>query len=294
MVRPLRVATLNLWNRGGPWEERLAAIRAHLARERPDVIGLQEALRFPGFDQAALVAEGLGYEVAWGEASPNHGFPMGNAVLSRLPIRETRHVLLPNGGTDEQRALVSCRLEGALAPDGAPNDAPDDGSNDARRFALWFHVTHLNWRLDEPHVRALQVRAVADEVLAREAEAAGAFASRGATDLPAVLVGDFNAEPDADEMRFLRGLTALGGVGVRFTDAFAYAGDGSPGVTFSRENPFAAPLREPDRRIDYVYVRGPDDAGRGQPLACRVAFREPVAGVHASDHFGVVAELAVG
>lgn len=279
MVRSLRVATLNLWNRGGPWEERLRAIRRHLAREAPDVVGLQEVLRFDGFDQAALVAEGLGYEVAWAEASPNHGFPMGNAVLSRLPIVETRALTLPDGGTDERRALLSCRLEGTVAG--------------AARLGLWFHVTHLNWRLDEAHVRALQVRAVADAVLGREVEAADRPAG-GASELPAVLVGDFNAEPDADEMRFLRGLTALGGRGVRFVDAFAYAGDGGPGVTFSKANPFAAPLREPERRIDYVYVRGPDDVGRGQPLACRVAFVEPVDGVHASDHYGVVAELAVG
>ena len=41
----MKVATLNIWNRFGPWEERLVAIRVRLAELAPDVIGLQEVLR---------------------------------------------------------------------------------------------------------------------------------------------------------------------------------------------------------------------------------------------------------
>ena len=111
---------------------------------------------------------------------------------------------------------------------------------------------------------------------------------------PAVLVGDFNAEPEADEIRFLRGLTSLGGSKrVFFQDAFALAGDGSPGFTFARRNPFAAPLREPDRRIDYVFVHGRDERLRGEPLTAAVCFDAPVDGTYPSDHFGVVTDLRV-
>ena len=42
---------------------------------------------------------------------------------------------------------------------------------------------------------------------------------------PPVVVGDFNAEPDSDEMRFLRGGHALGDRSVYFNDAFRVAGD---------------------------------------------------------------------
>ncbi len=38
----LRVLTLNVWNRSGPWETRKGLIRAALEELRPDVIGLQE------------------------------------------------------------------------------------------------------------------------------------------------------------------------------------------------------------------------------------------------------------
>ena len=57
-----------------------------------------------------------------------------------------------------------------------------------------------------------------------------------------------------------------------FADSFGVAGDGSPGTTFSKRNPFAGPMREPERRIDYVFVRGPDDSQRGEPTEALVCF----------------------
>src|SRR5690348_388317 len=98
-MRTFRAATLNIWSRFGPWEARLAAIREGLRTLAPDVIGLQEVLRFHDLDQCALLSEGLGYHAAWGKASENHGFPVGNAVLSRFPIVRSEVVPLPNGGT---------------------------------------------------------------------------------------------------------------------------------------------------------------------------------------------------
>lgn len=266
-MRTFRVATLNIWGRFGPWDDRLATIREGLVTLSPDVFGMQEVLRYDGFDQAALVAEGLGYEIAWGKASENHGYPLGNAIFSRWPIARSEVIPLPHGETDERRSLVFARLRSPFG------------------FEVPFFCTHLNWKFHHGHVRLAQVRAVA-EAVARLAPEGG---------FPPVLVGDFNAEPDADEMRYLRGLTGLGGPCVYFADAFGTAGDGTPGVTFSKRNPFAEPLREPDRRIDYVYVRGPDDAQRGEPRDARVCFDQPgTNGVFPSDHFGVVATITAG
>ena len=265
-MRTFRAATLNIWSRFGPWEERLRSIRAGLRALAPDVIGLQEVLHFDGLDQAALVGGELGYEVAWGMASENHGFPTGNAILSRWPVVRSEVIALPNGGTDESRSLLFAEL-----------DAP---------FArVPFFCTHLNWKFADGHVRILQVKAIA-EAVSRIAPVGKGF--------PPVLVGDFNAEPSSDEIRYLKGLTGLGGRYVYFADAFGVAGDGTPGMTFSKRNPFAEPMREPDRRIDYVFVRGPDDAQRGEPTEARVCFDEPHDGVFASDHFGVVATITAG
>jgi endonuclease/exonuclease/phosphatase family metal-dependent hydrolase len=264
----IRVATLNIWMRFGPWEARLVAIREGLRALAPDVIGLQEVLRATdgSFDQAVMVSEGLGYEHVWGKASENHGTPLGNAILSRWPILRSEIVRLPNGGTDESRCLLFAEID---APFGR----------------LPFFCTHLNWKLHHGHVRCLQIKAIA-EAVARLAPEGQSF--------PPVIVGDFNAEPDSDEMRFMRGLTGLGGPNVYFADAFHVAGDGSSGTTFSKRNPFAEVVREPERRLDYIYVRGPDDGGRGEPRDARVCFDEPALATYASDHFGVVTTITAG
>lgn len=264
-MRTFRAATLNIWSRFGPWEERLLSIREGLRELAPDVIGMQEVLRFDGFDQAALVGEGLGYHVAWAEASENHGFPVGNAILSRWPIVRSERIALPNGGSDESRCIVFAELD---SPYGR----------------IPFFCTHLNWKLHHGHIRQLQVKTVTQAV-AERAPIAG---------FPPILVGDFNAEPDSDEMRYMRGLTGLGGPCVYFADAFLVGGDGGPGITFSKRNEFAEPLREPERRIDYVFVRGPDDAQRGEPKDARVCFDQPHGGVFPSDHFGVIATITAG
>ncbi len=260
--RVVTVLTLNLWNRSGPWEERLALIRRALEAFAPDVVTLQEVVRIDDLeiDQAREVA-GDAYHVAFGHA-PGGPYFFGNAVLSRFPIAAQASYPLPRCGTDENRCVVLARLTTPWGP-------------------LPVATTHLNWKLDEGHVRVAQTRFVVERLTA--------FGVEG--DLPAVLAGDLNAEPDSDEVRWLRGRTGLGGECVYFDDCFAAAGDGSRGVTFARRNPYAAPAREPDRRIDYVFVRGPDAHGRGWPVACRVVLDAPEEGVWPSDHFGVLAEV---
>lgn len=264
-MKTMRVATLNIWNRFGPWEERLVAIRAGVGALAPDIVGLQEVLRLDqgegdGLDQAAAIADGFGYHVAYACAK---GERWGNAALSRWPVARSHAFDLPRAGTGERRTLLFAEIKAPFGP-------------------IPFFVTHLNWKFEEGHVREVQVREIALHI--ESLAPADAY--------PAILVGDFNAEPDADEIRFLRGLTSLGGSRrVYFQDAFALAGDGSPGSTFARRNPFAAALREPDRRIDYIFVRGRDERLRGEPLEARVCFDEAVGGAFASDHLGVVATL---
>lgn len=264
-MRTFRAATLNIWSRFGPWDERLVGLRDGLRTLAPDVIGMQEVLRLPDFDQAKLVSEGLGYDIAWGMSSENHGFPTGNAILSKWPIARSEVIALPHGGSDEQRSIVFAELS---SPYGK----------------VPFFCTHLNWKLHHGHIRQLQVKALA-EAIHRLAPIDG---------FPPIVVGDFNAEPDSDEIRFMGGLTGLGGPCVYFADSFGVAGDGSPGITFSKRNPFAEPLREPERRIDYVFVRGPDDSQRGEPRDARVCFAEPHSGTFPSDHFGVIATITAG
>jgi endonuclease/exonuclease/phosphatase family metal-dependent hydrolase len=271
----LRIATLNIWNKSGPWPERLALIRAQLAELAPDLLGLQEVLRLvrdgrpvltPAGDQATEIAEGLGFEIAYAAAADyGSGLHFGNALLSRHPIREARTFPLPDEGSGEHRSLLYARVE---TPFGE----------------LPVFVTHLNWKLHQGHVRLAQVRFIVERIfeLAPVDERA----------LPPVLMGDLNADPEADEIRYLRGSATIAGRSVYFADAWTYGADGGPGYTFDRKNRFAALAHEPPRRIDYIFVRGPDRKFRGEPLVTRLAFATPQGELWPSDHFGVVTEIA--
>jgi endonuclease/exonuclease/phosphatase family metal-dependent hydrolase len=263
----LRVLTLNIWNRQGPWEQRLEVIRRGLRSLAPDIIGLQEVLHHDNTpeNQAHEVGRDLGYYVAYAPAwHIAFGLHMGNAVLSRYPILEARSFPLPVEENDEGRTLLYASI-----------DAP------CGRLAVF--VTHLSWQLHYGYIRERQVAFIAERVRELVPVASDAF--------PPVVMGDFNAEPESDEIRWLKGLTSRLGRSVYFCDCFAAAGDGSPGYTFSRANRFALPNGEPSRRLDYIFVRGPDRQRVGEPLAAQVVYHEPEGDVFASDHFGVYAEL---
>jgi endonuclease/exonuclease/phosphatase family metal-dependent hydrolase len=287
MATTLRVATLNIWNRSGPWPDRLRLIRRELQRLGPAVIGLQEVLReeaaepegpvpAPETCQATQIADGLGYQVAYAAASVHDAWPpaagrrqLGNAVLSRMPIRDQRAVALPVADGTEPRSLLLARIE---TPFGE----------------LPVFVTHLTWELHHGAARLAQVRRIA--ALVDELAPVGPGP-------PPVVMGDFNADPEADEIRFLRGLAVVDGGSVHFADAWTWGGDGSPGATFDRGNDHARGAHMPSRRIDYIFVRGPDSRLRGEPLHTELAFATPeVLGgrrTWPSDHFGLVSDVAL-
>jgi endonuclease/exonuclease/phosphatase family metal-dependent hydrolase len=266
-VDVLRALTLNIWNRQGPWERRKPLIQAGLRELAPDVAGLQEVLAFGGASQADELVADLGWNVHYAPAwSIGGGLTYGNAILSRWPILERDVLPLPAPPEHDTRSVAFAVL-----------DAP------CGRVPVF--CTHLTFQLYLSEARCAQVRALADHV-----------AARAPTDgFPPILLGDFNAEPESDEMRFLRGLTPLGGRSVFFADCWDLTTAREPGAgrgfTYDRRNTYALRSREASRRIDYVYVRGPDRALRGEPLSCRVVLDQPVDGVWPSDHFGVLAEI---
>ena len=274
MKRPLSILTLNCWNVSSPYEERMGLLRRTVDALQPDLIGLQEIVVRPdGFDQAKTALDGLGYDIVFGPAfswdengahtSPEgktHGF--GNVAASRLPIVGRDWIRLPGSTSGEIRSATAIVV---ATPDGE----------------LPFVSTHLNWKFDHGNIRERQVVALRD------------FAWRvsGNRYLPPVVVGDFNADPDSAEIRFLRGWQSLAGESTFFEDAWAAAGDGGPGLTWDNRNPFANLVREPDRRIDYVFVGFDHERGRVNIEDCRVVMNEARDGIYPSDHFGVMAWL---
>ncbi len=273
----MRVVTLNIWNKSGPWQQRTKLIRRQLEALAPDIVGLQEVLELEAPGRTMNQADELRGELAFRVYGAAHDLAagtvgsqrlhFGNAILSRWPI--DHHAAFPLPGDDESdqhRSLLHAVVEAPFGP-------------------VDVFVTHLNWKLDEGFIRERQVKAIA-RIVAERAPADGRY--------PPILMGDMNAEPQSDEIRYLGGYTRLGDVrGVRFTDAWDYADDRARGFSFDgSRNPFAAQVHEHPRRIDYIFVRGPDENGRGVPRNVRLCFDEPEGDVFPSDHFGVVADLS--
>ncbi len=261
----LEVLTLNLWNDKPPYAERSERIREWIDRLSPDLIGFNEAIRTEAWNQVAQLLEGTGYSLEYVPAEGQGGDrEFGNAIASRWPIVERASLRLPDGGDGETRSALSVIT---AAPFGRVS----------------FTSTHLNWRFEHGAIRERQVVALCDFV---RRCAAGA-------DLPAILAGDFNAEPDSAEIRYVKGLHALDGRSVAFLDAWAAAGGPGAGHTWCNRNAYARRAVEPDRRIDYVFVDLPDrrKRGIGRIDRCQVVCDDEKNGVWPSDHFGVLAEI---
>ena len=265
----ISVLTLNLWHDSGPWPARLARIGEWLDALQPDLIGFQEVLRGESFDQLATILEGRDYHSDYVHASPfwreeDSDMSFGNAVASRWPIVDRHELVLPDRGDGETRSALTVRI-----------DAPVGD--------ISFTTTHLNWKLHQSDTRCAQVEALARHVIGL----------RPREGFPPIVVGDFNAEPDSDEIRFMRGAHAIGETSVYFNDAFRVAGGPSdgPGHTWCNRNPYARTAFEPDKRIDYIFTGYPTREGVGQLEHCRVVCNDEKDGVWPTDHFGVYAEL---
>ena len=260
----VRIVTWNLWWRFGPWEARQPAIRAELEAIDPDVVLLQEVFATEERDQAGELARCLGFHVARTVDAEGRPQAFGNAILSRWPILDQEMIVLPNEhGEPSHRSALTALVDTPRGPQP-------------------FTVTHLAWQYDASALRATQLAAVVDLVVARhDPEGEGP---------PPVLAGDLNAVPESDEIRRLTGLAAPYRSGLVFTDCWAAVGDGD-GDTWTRDNPNSAEALWPRRRLDYVFVVWPRPKPLGNPRTARLAGVQAHDGIVPSDHYAVVVEL---
>jgi endonuclease/exonuclease/phosphatase family metal-dependent hydrolase len=248
---PVRLVTFNTHHGvGDDGRHDLPRLATVLAAADPDVICLQEVDRHFGprsdnVDQALLLARALDMQLAWGPAidEPRRGGQprgqYGNALLSRLPILVSDVHRLPGGG--EPR----CALRTMIELDGG---------------ALWVTTTHLTRKSGD---RTAQAAALAD--------------LHTAPMETGIVVGDFNAEPDAPEFAVLRG---------KFTDAWKLADerDDRSGWRFwQHDEGYTHPARSPHRRIDHAWVTP----------GVAVANAEVLDGAGASDHLPLMVDLRV-
>jgi endonuclease/exonuclease/phosphatase family metal-dependent hydrolase len=276
-MRRLRVLTLNVENvEGDP--RRTKTINTELRRIDPDLVSFQEVIQDPDRAQLnELLADtglhGTHQSEAMAYTPPFADRYGGTAVATRWPhatveVLDMRVV----GGADVPWCTVAVTVPVA-----------DEGE-------LLFIGTTAAWRLDAQAVRDQQAVALTD------------LDARHRRALPTIIAGDFNAEPDAASIRYLRGLQSLGGRSVHYHDAWQVAGSG-PGYTWTTDNPntqnvLDAVVRQPQhhRRIDYVFIGSWHQHHNAfcQVRSAAVAFDQPIDGVWASDHYGVVVDVELG
>jgi endonuclease/exonuclease/phosphatase family metal-dependent hydrolase len=248
----LRVASYNI-HAGAGADNRfdLARTTQALRALQADVIGLQEvdvhwAQRSEWTDEVRILADALGMRAFFAPIysldPPAAGEPRreyGVAILSRWPIVSAQDHLLTRLST--------------VTPNPTPTPMTGFPEVVIEKQGARVHVyaTHLDYRAD-PSVRRTQVAETLD-ILAEDAGR-----SR-------VLVGDFNAPPEAGELAPLWSM---------LTDAWAAAPGAGSGSTY--------PALAPVKRIDYVTTSA-EVAVVGTDVPVETA----------SDHLPVVADLMV-
>jgi endonuclease/exonuclease/phosphatase family metal-dependent hydrolase len=254
-----RIITWNVWGLYGPWPERETAIAATLRDARPDVVVLVESWAKGDDSQCQRLAGQLDLQhhaYSGVRAQEDEAALSGIAVLSRWPIR--RETALTFGSARVHFAELA-GPRGAIQVYGLVMDAWWFDESRARQNAVRELLTHINGVQDEQ--------------------------------TPLIVCGDFNADPDSDEIRTVTGRTATPAPGLSFNDAWEMAGPANPGHTWANDNPWARQLLWPNRRIDYIFSAAPRTGGAGHAQSAALLGTDPVGDLHPSDHYAVQADL---
>lgn len=258
----LRVVSWNVWWQFGAWQDRAPAILQVLRDLDADVICLQEVWGENGTSFAEQLAADLGYHHVYAPGATLNDVRMGNAILSRWPILDHQIIALyDQKNAEEVRVAVHALIDGP-------------------RGKLPVFSTHLNWQQHHSHIRQRQV-----------ADLVQFIKQTKPCKFPPVICGDFNADPQSEEIRMMTGQTTCPVDNLVFHDAWHFGRDRGAGYTWDNLNPNVAQTFEPDRRIDYVFVGWAQPDGFGHVADCRIVGNAPVDGVWPSDHFALLAEL---
>jgi endonuclease/exonuclease/phosphatase family metal-dependent hydrolase len=266
-VPRLRVLTLNVLGPANPgWDRRRPLVARTLRALDAEVVALQEV---PIASAPDVVADllGPGYHVRGFARAADDG--VGGALATRWPHRLVDEI--------DQRSTPRARDFPWCATLLVEVDTPVGRTLVAHHKPSW----QFGYELEREQQALAAIR-----LLEHHADRAE----------HAVVLGDFDATPDAASMLLWRGRRALDGTSAAYQDAWETVRPTEPGFTFSSVNPLVRAgevATAVSRRIDHVLVRcGP----HGPTLAvrsCDLVLDRPVDGVWASDHFGVVADLAL-
>ncbi len=257
-AKPLRVMTFNVRYPNpddGPnvWARRRAVFVQTIAAADPDLIGTQELFASQGAD---IVRALPGY--AWFGRDRRGGHADEHMGIF---YRRDRLALIRHGDfwLSDTPSVIGSMAWGATLPRMVNWGVFETRGRIKRRFVLF--DTHFAHRDEDDVARQRSATLLLEQT------------ARIAGNLPIVLTGDLNATPDSQ---------AYSRLAARLTDAWAAAP-----VRQGPERTFHDFTGVPDRRIDYIFVRG------FTPLRAEVR-TDHDGKIFASDHFSVVADLQFG
>ena len=272
----LRVASVNLLHgfdsevNSSTLLDRLGLVADALQAADVDIVGVQESsISSYGGNVAEELARRLGFEFVYQRANPNIedataeendalasaiDFEEGEAVISRFPISDSESIQLPRVSSADNRVA----LRGTVTTPWGDIDV---------------YSTHLT-NQEEPEAKAEQASAIVEWIENR------------ASDLPALLMGDFNAREGSSTIDLVAGA---------FVDVYRAVDPDGPGYTCCQD---AVSVAEPDadlKRIDYMFI-APGGSFAGEVVNARVFLNAPFeladgTQLWATDHYGLITEL---
>ena len=262
----LRVLTLNVLAPANPdWEVRAELLLRTVPALRVDVAAFQEV---PVADGGAFLRELVGHDVHVAVHDTPDDRGVGAALVSRWPLRDVEQV-------DQ---VVTQR------PDLLPWLGSVIADVDTPVGTVTFAHHKPTWEFDREDERLQQAVRLVDALARRPATSA------------TVVLGDLDATPDAASLRFLRGREPVDGRSTYHQDCWETVHGDEAGHTFLSTNPLVAAGQVGTalpRRIDHVLVAGGAHGPALDVVGCRRVLDRPLRGVWASDHAGVLADLAV-
>ena len=261
----LRVLTMNVYGPGNPdWERRHRLVARTLQELRPDVVALQE-VPLDGEVLERLLGPGYHFSHLPGVA--------GDGVAGTLATRGSHRLLSKIDLRINQRVRDTLPWCGATVVEA---ETPVGTVVVAHHKPAWPFPFEV-----ERERQAVLVAQALEELI-------------GSREVHALVLGDFDATPDSASMSFWRGRRPVDGLSVCYQDAWEYVHPNEPGYTFDASNPLVRAgevATAVTRKIDHILVRSGLHGPTLQVVDCRRVLDQPVDGVWASDHFGVLADL---
>lgn len=239
------------------WASRRPRVREVIAAGKFDIFGVQEAVA----EQVSSIIEDTGFAKIGG--GRDDFAEKGEHCC--IFYRRERFELLDGGtfGLSETPDVPGVRSWGAACPRIATWGRFRDRKT-GREFC--FYNTHLDHRSEEARRKGVELVV--------------AHAGKNCRGVPLVLTGDFNALPGSDAYRCAASL-------LNDAKSVSESGHRGPDFTFQKYGALPEKRLENPQPIDYIFV------SRGVRVLSHVTMDAMPGGGYASDHFPVVAELAL-